>query len=67
MLLASAAIMFVALLSLYVHLLHQSVAGGEALRLEQRLGTAANKAESAVRPRMARATVVQSLAVPSGR
>ena len=67
MLLAAAAIVFVALLSLYVHLLHQSIAGGEALRREQRLGTAANKADSAGRPHMARATTVQSLAVPSGR
>jgi hypothetical protein len=66
-LLMLASIVFVALLSFYVRLLHESIARGESLRLEQRLGVSAHKPEVAVRARLARESSVQALAVESRR
>lgn len=64
---ALAAVMFVVLLSIYVHLLHHSVARGESLRQEQKLGVTANKPESAGRARVARESAAQTRAVASTR
>lgn len=62
-----AIVVMVALLSFYVQLLHQSVARGEALRLEQRAERPTARATPDRQRRDGRAVVARSIAVGAGR
>jgi hypothetical protein len=66
-LLACATVVFFALLSFYVHLLHESVASGESLRHEQRLGVGDSKSRAASLVRTSRENTAQPLAITSRR
>jgi hypothetical protein len=66
-LLACAVVVFFALLSSYVHLLHGSVASGESLRQEQRLGVGDSKSRPASSARITRANTAQPLVITSRR
>lgn len=58
-LLACAVVVFFALLSVYVQLLHEAVAAGESLRQEHRVGAGDKKARPANRARANRANAAQ--------